>query len=599
LKSPASLIASLFEDLKRMHPDAKGLDRDLTSIQNRVKHEGYGFLAIALPTLGRALDKALDEGLFTCPIGFKSGRLAIPLLFSGMLCDVFHPRTGEILERPRFDVVLSLRQALLQFKKLCFSDDRDLELDRRAKAKFFEDDHAASLPHQLDERQLFILDCVSRVTLSDLDDFRPSELDCRHGPGAVYERSTPNGKWSSLTEYSSELEVYGFDCFYASMASEFEKPSTQNPHGASGDIARLVSVPKNTSSRRTITVEPVVRQYIQQGLNAHLRQSIERCPVLRNCLALTNQTPNQELALEGSQTGYWCTIDLKSASDKLSVGLVKTVFGNRPQFLREILRARTPFILDNGKTRPLSKYAGMGNATTFPVQSVIFATLAICALLDGKRPSYGEIERVSRRVRVFGDDIIVPTHTLPQVRSWLTLAGLTLNEDKTFSGENFRESCGVDGFKGVDVTPVYLKHPPGSCTFRRPDIVEHMVSVLNSLWLRGYYAMSQLLQSEVESVLRLPLPLVTDRSSVLGLRTRQQVRVNQKWHSDHQRYYFKGIARVGSTRVDPLSGYAALLKFYHRGLAPSWDRPLECSSEHLEKSPVRGYDRLVRVWVAD
>ena len=70
MKSPVSLVRAFFKDMKRLEPDVRGLDRDLKTIELRVKHEGISFLTKTLTTLSDALDTGLEEGLFTCPYAF-------------------------------------------------------------------------------------------------------------------------------------------------------------------------------------------------------------------------------------------------------------------------------------------------------------------------------------------------------------------------------------------------------------------------------------------------------------------------------------------------------------------------------------------------
>ena len=95
MKSPVVLLSTLLQGCKRLEPCVNGIDRDVLTIESRVKHEGDGFLTIALPALCDAFDEGLSTGKFTCPPGFKKTRGgAIPRLFSGMLCEVFDNITG-------------------------------------------------------------------------------------------------------------------------------------------------------------------------------------------------------------------------------------------------------------------------------------------------------------------------------------------------------------------------------------------------------------------------------------------------------------------------------------------------------------------------
>lgn len=592
MKSPIALLLSLLTDVGRLEPDVKGLDRDIIAIKLRVKHEGYGFLTVALPSLCDSLDRGFATGQFACPLGLKKVRGgAIPRMFSGMLCKVFDSVTGRLLEAPSVSTIKCLREVLRFCKKLALSTEQDTYLDRKAKREFFENDALCISENPFSEREDYILNSVCKAILPNVDNFDERELQCKHGPGAVFEGLKANQKWLALATYSSRLEELGYDINYLrdEMEGTIVDPSEPSTYGASGDCAKLITVLKNSTSRRTITVEPVVRQFVQQGFNTLLRDSISRCTVLSRCLALTDQTKNQTLALEGSRTGYWSTIDLKSASDLLSVKIVKLVFRNHPNLLEGLLDCRSPKCISDEYQYTLGKYAGMGNATTFPVQSIVFAVLAMAALLEGKRPTFGNIKRVSRLVRVYGDDIIVPTSQVHQVVAWIHKAGLIVNLKKTFSTGNFRESCGVDAFQGYDVTPLYLRLFPDE-TSMEPNTIAHLVALSNQAWLRGLYKLSTHIVEIVEDSLRRRLPLVSTTCGLLGLHTRLNAQEFHRWNPKLHRAETKGPMLVSLKRKDKLDGYAALLKFFHTPI-------LGRSVGHLEKSPVRFKSKIVPRWV--
>lgn len=605
MNRPAELLLTLLSDVERLEPDVEGLDRDIITIKKRVKDEGLGFLTHALPTLCDALERGLADGQFTCPMGFsRVPRGTIPKLFSGMFCKVFDIVTGTILEHPSVSAIKSLRQITKMFKKLIGDDSQEKSLDRLAKDQFLKDDLSATKGYAFTEREEFILSSVCKYLLPNLDSFDPREVVCKHGPGAVYEGINANQKWKALCAYSYALDQMGFDTFYSlnQENSELELTGEFNAYGASGDVARLVTVPKNTSSRRTITIEPVVRQFIQQGYNTILRREIEKCGILRRCIALADQSENQKLALKGSITGEWATIDLKSASDLLSLQLVELVFANRPLFLEGILGCRSPKVEVDGCLHQLGKFAGMGNATTFPVQSVVFAALAMAALLEGKRPSYVNVKRVASQVRVYGDDIIVPSGMVHQVVSWIHRAGLMVNTKKSFFEGNFRESCGVDAYQGVDVTPIYVRQHPGKIPRRDPSALAHFVAVSNHAWLEGYYNFATLIQQWVEKALRKRLPLVRVGSGLLGWHTRQDYAEYHKWCPDLHKPLVKGPVLVTVKRRDEIDGYAALLKFYHRSMSRdnsslSYLYPETLDGDHLRRSPVRFKLKIASRWV--
>jgi hypothetical protein len=130
----------------------------------------------------------------------------------------------------------------------------------------------------------------------------------------------------------------------------------------------------------------------------------------------------------------------------------------------------------------------MGSAVIFPLQTIIYSCLAIAAVLRSQRASdrfsSDAIENAARRVRVFGDDIIIPKYAYGYMLKLLHWVGLKVNDTKTFSGGNFRESCGVDAFRGVDVTPAYLVRAPERVG---ESDVGSFIEVSNNFWKQGYW----------------------------------------------------------------------------------------------------------------
>lgn len=109
----------------------------------------------------------------------------------------------------------------------------------------------------------------------------------------------------------------------------------------------------------------------------------------------------------------------------------------------------------------------MGNAITFPLQTLIFyAFLTACtemyadshAVDDGINRILPDMQPVSE----FGDDGIVDIRIVDTVKYYAPLLGLRLNSDKSYYSGKFRESCGGDYYCGMEVRPVMLQRPPTS-----------------------------------------------------------------------------------------------------------------------------------------
>jgi len=604
MKSPVLLLQSLWTDIRRLCPEVKGLDRDLVTIEKRFENEGYGFLTKALPALGDAFTQGIHTGRFVCPDGFKTVKGgAIPKFLSGMLYEVFEPLTGELRDTADSGLIKCIREALYVFKKTQMPSEDELVLHKKAVAEFFRCDDTAGQVI-IPDRHDHLIGIVSRLVLSGLSSVPLEEIQFKHGPGAVYEGLKANQKWSALSDAikneAFDVHTYGYGDFGVNLTeltertivTESKDASFCSFGGASSRTARLITVAKNSTSRRTITVEPMVNQFVQQGLNIVLREYIARCPVLSNCLALTDQSKNQHLALEGSRTGKWATIDLKSASDLLSIKLVESVFRHHGLFLDHMMNCRSTHIdSDIMSGQLLAKFAGMGNALTFPVQSTCFAIVCIAAILDqwGLKPTQARVRRAARQIRVFGDDIIINSDYALQCVSWLESVGLKINRNKSFLEGNFRESCGVDAYKGVDVTPLYVRSRPDDQS-TEPSAIGGLVATSNQAWMRGLYEFSAELAREVEERLGYALPLVGRECGALGWHSRLDAMTPTRWNYHIQAFETRTFVLKPLKRRDRLDGYAALLKFFHVPL-------LGRGRNHLEQSPIRYKLRIGLTWV--
>lgn len=211
--------------------------------------------------------------------------------------------------------------------------------------------------------------------------------------------------------------------------------------------SRLVFVPKRDDISRTICIEPNLNMFFQKGFEHILLSRLEQVYKIR---LASQQDKNRLLAKIGSIDGSYSTIDLSSASDSISIRMLEATF---PKPWVDLLKQlRSPkVLLPDGRTLDLYMISSMGNATTFPLETIIFrAVVAACLTIHN-------CKTVRSKVAVFGDDIIVPTEIYPKVIRLLHLLGFTVNSSKTFVEGPFRESCGHDYYLGHDVRPVFIK----------------------------------------------------------------------------------------------------------------------------------------------
>lgn len=208
---------------------------------------------------------------------------------------------------------------------------------------------------------------------------------------------------------------------------------------------RVTFVPKDSTTDRSIAVEPTVNIYFQLAAGHLLREVLRR-----HGLNLEDQTPNQEMARLGSIDDTLSTIDLKSASNTVSYRLVMGLLP--PDWFEALDRLRSQFGILDGKKFPYQMFSSMGNGFTFELESMIFYALTLSvAQLNGYNPFW---------VRSYGDDIICPSGIYDEVVKVLSFCGFTVNPDKSYKQGPFRESCGKDYIRGSLVRPVYLKEIP-------------------------------------------------------------------------------------------------------------------------------------------
>lgn len=204
----------------------------------------------------------------------------------------------------------------------------------------------------------------------------------------------------------------------------------------------IAFVPKTARTFRSIAVEPLLNGFVQKGVDVALRLFLKRIGI-----DLSDQSVNSEMARQGSlpnQVDPLVTIDLSSASDSISIELVREVLP--PDWFEFLNSIRSTSYSYKGVVKRYSKFCSMGNGFCFPLETLLF--VAACVACGARSPGID--------FRVYGDDIIVRQSVAPKVIRLLKYLGFSTNVEKTFLQGPFRESCGRDWFGGVDVRPYTL-----------------------------------------------------------------------------------------------------------------------------------------------
>lgn len=298
-----------------------------------------------------------------------------------------------------------------------------------------------------------------------LGDFDLSEIldDCDFGPGAsIGAKSTETDFISKLSRkwtvtpgalpyaYSAVSRDFhlrvgmfsdlrdGFYCFDAAPSDR--KKFEQRVHVVKHN--KISFVPKTAKTHRAIAVEPLFSGYLQKGADNLIRKKLQRIGI-----DLTDQERNKEWARKGSildSEDSFVTIDLSSASDSMSIGLVRNLLP--PDWFSYLDSIRSHYYSLDGRIIRYAKFCSMGNGFCFPLETLLFCAMANAANCGQPGVDYS----------IYGDDIIVRKRFAPRLLSLLKSCGFATNTDKTFLQGPFRESCGADWFGGEDVRPFTL-----------------------------------------------------------------------------------------------------------------------------------------------
>lgn len=604
MKSYATYVMSLydgiFSDAAIRWPDIRStMDKDLLCLRSAFEHRGLAFFTLTLPAFGHWIDRSLDLRCFSdkaeIPRGIKLFR-GRPRLFWGILTKVFD-NDGMLKCDVDHEAVLFLRTLCQSLKKL--------EVPCRAKIvrqtlKEFYDVEAQlpksycntwdceipdwqerighpltgeSVPDASEWPDLFghtsspgnhlpwdTLRELSRRVLSDLGVPDYWKLAPKHGPGAVSETG-----WGSKYEFPNwpkKLENwFPFDWFGAGDLHLRSGP------GSDRELpSRLMAVPKSQKGPRLICCEPIAHQWMQQSIWRWVKGRIGDT-VLGRSIDFGSQLESQRAALKASHDGSLATLDLSSASDRLSTRLVEYLFQGT-ELLDHFHACRTRAVeqtLDDHlpKMILLRKFSTMGSALTFPVQSIVFAILSVWALRlhEGRESDWSGWKRDFGRVRVFGDDIIVPSHVYGITKFVLHECGLRVNTQKSFGGSSFRESCGMDAFDGVDVTPArhtlpYSGNAPSTAA---------LIMYSNNLFTKGLWKTSEKVLGWLPPQLRKLLVTSGPEDGVRGLVSFCGSDLHthrRKWDVDLQRWYVQRLGFYAKVRYTPGGGWSSLTQFF-------------------------------------
>jgi hypothetical protein len=590
METQNSLLDFYIEVYMHLHSDVAGAYastgnveyvRDRREIANRARSEGLGFFTKSLPKLGKALDRALSSGERLQCSGFKLKRGTQLPEFFGTLFRCIFDETG----RERSDacpmVLGQLRQLLFVLYKLKLPYDE--ETAARTVQQFAEVD--ASLdwhPDSLDEGTTSILQTARGIIFRVLSGLCSRDICPSHGPGAVatgevgVEKRVFTQLDDSIETWYPFTEYFRFNLTHVADTVQ----DIQSLKSVKAGTAKVVLVPKDSRGPRIISCEPLSNQWIQQGQKDVIVRRLESHNLTRGQVNFTDQTVNRDLAMSGSLGGTTCTLDMKEASDRVSLNLVACLFPR--DWLEALLASRSyDTRLPNGTVIRLKKFAPMGSAVCFPVEAFIFWALTVSIVMHTRGLS---LARARRTVYVYGDDIICSCDDQAAIRQLLPKFGLLLNEDKCCTARFFRESCGCDAYKGVDVTP--LRISAVWCSHLRAGPYDSYVAYSNAAYLRGYYALSEFLENRIQKIRPtpytngdLPQGISFVRAHVIARKQNRVASIPTRFNLKLQRWEALGWRNRPTYKKYASSGWDELLRVVSN--QQSWDPFREEREQHL------------------
>jgi len=486
-RAQSCILRALFCDVSQLFPNAYLL-RDFSYLLQRLAEEGLPFLYETLPLMGKAIETSLvtmEE--FITPSGWRCRKgTRLPLFLNSLFRELFEDN-GEPLAQWKRDlgkggryisdysdeIVARRCKALTYLKQICLGwskvevtqsmediasegeplnpkarltakDEKALDgFVKRMQKDFFDRKFLLSCSDAIVQarRLLRVVFTTASEELDELIDFIENPWG-RQGPGAVAGGEVGGEKWAFQLWPGLPPKLFAWS---ESLACKSEAIERQPP-------ARLCLVPKDFRGPRVICIEPKENQFAQQGLMDILYRLTNRCALSRRSINFLDTTRSRQACYDYR----YATIDLKDASDTISLVLARYLL---PRWVFKLVtRFRSREIITPTGLVKSGCLATMGNATCFPLETLIFWAIALGSMI-ALRDSYPlrMKKHLNLDVLVFGDDIIVPLWAADGVSQALTASGLLVNHTKTCVFSPVRESCGEWVFMGRRIKTVKFK----------------------------------------------------------------------------------------------------------------------------------------------
>lgn len=324
--------------------------------------------------------------------------------------------------------------------------------------KYVREDH-----EMVCNKHQFVNDSDSAV-LSSCSDFisktfrgmRFSFDDCWFGPGECYD--SHKGRTSFLSKLNQlpftvtdNAADMGFELLWSNrqirrwMTSEFLQVTPKTFDDFQSQLNeikktvlqrvpgnRLETVPKNNEKDRDIGIEPKLNLMLQKGIGAAIRRGL----MINHGYDLNH---GQQKHADMIKSRDMATIDLSSASNLLSLELVRTVVPKYWVRMIEDFRSPIAEFRDEDKVfrKTLKKVSSMGNGFTFELLTIILMGFA---------------RHFDKEASVYGDDIVMSKESAPALIEFLhSVTDFRVNTRKSFTNGFIRESCGAFYVENISV----------------------------------------------------------------------------------------------------------------------------------------------------
>lgn len=609
------LLINVYHDVVGALSSQREQRRDIEEIRKRAAHEGLSFLTKTLPRLGKSIDIALGSGTTLQFSGFKKAKGTELPAFCRTLVSVLFSNDGQPRVAPELvlsatpfegdgqtggDMVIpkatcesscqrrdastyhcretaikalrAIRQVTYQYYKLIlpYTDAQEkkvcndfLQAEQDISNQNFESSSNAT---EFQKESHSVL-CIARNLIARvLCNASPMSGLPKHGPGSVATGEQPVEKHEFKRYYRRLAEKFPYDewFFYNQSHLADELHQLQAMDELEYGTAKVVLVPKDSRGPRLISCEPLEYQWIQQSLMSVLTTTLESHPLTKGRVNFTRQDVNRELALLGSLPPFkWSTLDMKEASDRVSLKLVKALFPS--EWYDALYACRTPQTrMPDGTLVSMQKFAPMGSATCFPVEALVFWALSVSALM---KYTNVPLRKAASQVFVYGDDIICHTENHGVVGSTLERFDLKLNRDKCCTDGPFKESCGMDAFFGASVSPLRIRSVWS--TRRKPSVLASYVAFHNAAFKRGLVLTCEYILDQIQEIWKWSVPVLANEDAGCisfvrfdSPRFSSKLRCRTRLNVELQRKEVRGYAYRPVTTMSRTVGWSLMLRVF-------------------------------------